>query len=60
MSTEPESPPPAAEGPGQPEPPVAPPKEDDGTRGDLMALGIGCGVFVLMLIAVVLVGVSGR
>jgi hypothetical protein len=56
MSTEPESPPPE-QAPSQPD---QPPAGDDGTRGDLMALGIGCGVFVLMLVAIVLVGMSGR
>jgi hypothetical protein len=57
MSTEPESPPPE-QGPSQPE--TRPAAQDDGTKGDLMALGIGCGVFMLMLIAIVLVGMSGR
>jgi len=57
MSTEPESPSPE-QGPSQPEQPPA--AQDDGTRGDMMALGIGCGVFVLMLVAIVLVGMSGR
>jgi hypothetical protein len=29
-------------------------------RADVLALGIGCAVFVVMFIAIVLVGISGR
>lgn len=34
--------------------------QDSGVTGDLVALGIGCLVFVIMLVAVVLVGMSER
>ena len=34
--------------------------QDSGTKGDLVALGIGCAVFLVMFVAIVLVGMSGR
>ena len=63
MSTPPtDDPPPAAPPrPSVPEPtPAAPPVQDSGSKGDLIALGIGCGVFLILLVAIVLVGMSGR
>jgi hypothetical protein len=37
----------------------APPNKPSGGK-DVLALGIGCGVFVIMLVAIVLVGMAGR
>jgi hypothetical protein len=48
--------------PSDPEP--SQPKKDEknqtSDRADLLALGIGCAVFIIMFIAIVLVGMSGR
>ena len=72
MSTRPDDPPPADPTPTRPadaakfgsraEPRASTPPElqDSGSKGDLIALGIGCGVFVILLVAIVLVGMSGR
>lgn len=38
----------------------AAPKLSDASKGDIIALGIGCAVFLIMLVAVVLVGIAGR
>jgi hypothetical protein len=35
-------------------------KKDNPDRSDVLAIGIGCAVFVIMFIAIVLVGMSGR
>lgn len=56
MTTPPEQP-----EPGAPLPEAAkPPADNSGTTADLVAVGIGCAVFIVMLIAIILVGVSGR
>jgi hypothetical protein len=36
------------------------PKLSAASKGDIIALGIGCAVFLIMLVAVVLVGIAGR
>ena len=59
MSTPPVEPPPA-EPPRKDAVEPAPAVQDSGTKGDLIALGIGCGVFLILLVAIVLVGMSGR
>lgn len=59
MSSPPDDPPPA-ERPSKDVAPPAQPVQDSGTKGDLIALGIGCGVFLILLVAIVLVGMSGR
>jgi hypothetical protein len=35
-------------------------KNQTSDRADLLALGVGCAVFIIMFIAIVLVGMSGR
>jgi len=61
MSTRPDDPPPADPTPTRPaDAAKAPELQDSGSKGDLIALGIGCGVFVILLVAIVLVGMSGR
>ena len=59
MSTPPADPPPA-ERPSKDVVSPTPPVQDSGTKGDMIALGIGCGVFLILLVAIVLVGMSGR
>ncbi|HEX6244394.1 MAG TPA: hypothetical protein VFZ61_25930 [Polyangiales bacterium] len=59
MSTPPADPPPP-ERPSKDVVPPAPPVQDSGTKGDMVALGIGCGVFLILLVAIILVGMSGR
>ena len=46
---------PMSDSPSEPEPKK--PAPDDPTKGDYLALGIGCLVFVIMFVAIVLVGV---
>ena len=36
------------------------PKDDKPGKGDAIAIGIGCAVFIIMFVAIVLVGMSGR
>jgi hypothetical protein len=65
MSSAPEDPPSAPDAASAPKPAQAPnsapePEQDSGTKGDMIALGIGCAVFVVMFVAIVLVGMSGR
>ena len=63
MSSAPEDPPPtpgAAPAPKPIQEPSSAPEQDSGTKGDMIALGIGCAVFVVMFVAIVLVGMSGR
>ena len=52
-----------AEAPQDPQQEPAEPakkREDSPGKGDVIALGIGCAVFIVMFIAIVLVGMSGR
>jgi hypothetical protein len=44
--------------PNDPEPKQE--KKNSPDRADVLALGIGCAVFIIMFIAIVLVGMSGR
>jgi len=47
--------------PSDPDP--AQPKEEkkqSSDRADILALGVGCAVFIIMFVAIVLVGMSGR
>ena len=65
MSSAPEDPPRASEAAPAPKPAEAPSSapsdaQDSGTKGDMIALGIGCAVFLVMFVAIVLVGLSGR
>jgi hypothetical protein len=61
MSSAPDDPPPAPEQAPARKPAEAPNSaQDSGTKGDMIALGIGCAVFVVMFVAIVLVGLSGR
>lgn len=43
-----------------PEPTEPTPADKPPGKGDVLAIGIGCAVFVIMFIAIVLVGWAGR
>jgi hypothetical protein len=51
-----------SDAPSEPEPsqPQQEKKDNSPDRADVIAIGIGCAVFVIMFIAIVLVGISGR
>lgn len=51
---------PMSDTPDPSDPKLPEPSQDNPGRGDAIALGIGCAVFIIMFIAIVLVGMSGR
>jgi hypothetical protein len=46
--------------PAQPKQEPTPQKAENSDRADMLALGIGCAVFIVMFIAIVLVAMSDR